>query len=830
MANNPKKYAGDGTLSALVAKIKELFATKSDVNAELAKKANSSHTHTISNVTNLQTTLDGKVPTSRTVNGKALTSNITLSASDVGAATSSHTHDDRYYTESEVDTKLSGKANSTHTHDDRYYTETEIDTKLANKSDTTHNHDTKYDAKGSSATVQENLNTVSDTLNDHTSNKDIHFTTTERTKLSGIAAGAQVNTITGVKGGSESTYRTGNVNITKANIGLGNVDNTADANKSVNYATSAGSATSATKATQDGNGKVISSTYETKTDASAKLTEAKTYADNAANTVKNDLLNGAGGAYDTLKELGDLIDDNTDAIDALESVAAGKANAVHTHAISDVTNLQSTLDAKASSTYLKDNYITNTRIKDELTSTASNYVLSAKQGTILKGQIDSLSTTVSGKADASHTHTVANITDLTATATELNYMDGVTSNVQAQLDSKANSTHNHAATDITSGTLSSNRLPTVPITKGGTGATTAAAAISNLGITATAAELNYVDGVTSNIQTQLNSKQDKITGAASTIVSDNLTTNRVLISDSDGKVSASSISGGELSRLSGATKNIQDQIDTLDEVVDSKVSKYGDTMTGNLTIEPTSTTSPLISLIGNANASGKKAKTVFRKSANSSIDYGTEVSDETFDGRKTSLVLQSNNELDKNRLRLKLTASDGTYEEYNLYGEHYKPTAADLGALENSSYDLHSFVTDRNVMYASNIVGDDVIPFIDVSLRSGRKITMNEFLEFIADNAGLASVSPITTAEYTALEKAEATNANTLYMLTDSEDEAVLYTKQNLTEEQKSQARANIGVEETIMDMLITLNLAPAITDDSGAILAESDGSILLNL
>ena len=55
-------------------------------------------------------------------------------------------------------------------------------------------------------------------------------------------SGAQVNTITGVKGSSEMYYRTGDVNITPANIGLGNVDNTADANKSVAYATTAGSA------------------------------------------------------------------------------------------------------------------------------------------------------------------------------------------------------------------------------------------------------------------------------------------------------------------------------------------------------------------------------------------------------------------------------------------------------------------------------------------------------------------------------------------------------------------------------------------------------------
>lgn len=44
----------------------------------------------------------------------------------------------------------------------------------------------------------------------------------------------------------------------------------------------------------------------------------------ALDAVKNDLLNGAGAAYDTLKELGDLIDDNTDTLDALEIVAAGK--------------------------------------------------------------------------------------------------------------------------------------------------------------------------------------------------------------------------------------------------------------------------------------------------------------------------------------------------------------------------------------------------------------------------------------------------------------------------------------------------------------------------
>ena len=98
-------------------------------------------------------------------------------------------------------------------------------------------------------------------------------------------------------------------------------------------------------------------------------------------------------------------------------------------------------------------------------------------------------------------------------------VDEIKSYTDSAVSTKANSSHNHAASNITSGTLSSDRLPTVPITKGGTGATTAAAALTNLGIiataaelnkmdgvTATTAELNYVDGVTSNIQTQLDGK------------------------------------------------------------------------------------------------------------------------------------------------------------------------------------------------------------------------------------------------------------------------------------------------------------------------------------
>lgn len=49
---------------------------------------------------------------------------------------------------------------------------------------------------------------------------------------------------------------------------------------------------------------------------------------------------------------------------------------------------------------------------------------------------------------------------VTATAEELNYVDGVTSNIQTQLSGKAASSHNHNASDINAGTLDIARIPT----------------------------------------------------------------------------------------------------------------------------------------------------------------------------------------------------------------------------------------------------------------------------------------------------------------------------------------------------------------------------------
>jgi hypothetical protein len=62
--------------------------------------------------------------------------------------------------------------------------------------------------------------------------------------------------------------------------------------------------------------------------------------------------------------------------------------------------------------------------------------------------------------------------------------------------------------------------------------------------------------------TVANLRNSLITGAATTIDTENLTGSRALISDASGKVAASSITSDELNRLDGVTSNIQGQINT----------------------------------------------------------------------------------------------------------------------------------------------------------------------------------------------------------------------------------------------------------------------------
>lgn len=62
------------------------------------------------------------------------------------------------------------------------------------------------------------------------------------------------------------------------------------------------------------------------------------------------------------------------------------------------------------------------------------------------------------------------------------------------------------------------------------------------------------------LQTAVNGKQSAVTGGASTITSSNLTSNRALVSNGSGKVAVSDITSTELGYLDGVTANVQTQL------------------------------------------------------------------------------------------------------------------------------------------------------------------------------------------------------------------------------------------------------------------------------
>lgn len=282
--NHDTAYDAKGAAEDALAESKEYTDTVA------SGKSNTGHTHSIANVTNLQTTLDGKVPTSRTVNGKALTANITLSASDVGA-------------------DASGTA------------------------------ETKANA------VQTNLDALSDEVADHVDNADIHFTAAERTKLSGIATGANKysHPNSGVTAG---TYKSVTVNA-QGHVTAGSNPTTL-AGYGITDAEAKGTATSTVGA------------HNTSTSAHSDIRDLIT----GLTTRLNALADSDDTTLDQMSEIVAYIKANKTLI---ESITTSKIN------VSDIVN--------------------------NLTTNSSSKVLSAAQGVAIKSLIDALDSEL-----GSHTH------------------------------------------------------------------------------------------------------------------------------------------------------------------------------------------------------------------------------------------------------------------------------------------------------------------------------------------------------------------------------------------------------------------------------------------
>lgn len=208
------------------------------------------------------------------------------------------------------------------------------------------------------------------------------------------------------------------------------------------------------------------SVYDTKGSADDALASAKEYTNTKTSglastaTVEN-AISTHSTSTSAHNDIRVLIADLTEKLNAFLDVDDATTDQL-SEVLTLINNNKGTLES------LTTNKINVSDIVNNLTTNSTSKVLSAAQGVMIKGLIDALDaeidtkantshihtiaditnlqSTLDGKAASSHTHTVSQISDLTATATEINYMDGVTSNVQTQLDGKASSSHSHTIT------------------------------------------------------------------------------------------------------------------------------------------------------------------------------------------------------------------------------------------------------------------------------------------------------------------------------------------------------------------------------------------------
>ena len=200
-----------------------------------------SHNHVISNIDGLQTILDAKVPTSRTINGKALSSNIILGAGDVGADASGSASSALSSAKSYTDTEIAKLENTkgTYSKPSGGIPKTDLTTSVQEslgKADTALQTELDPIFKASAAyniTSSDITNWNSKTSNTGTVT-GIKMNGTTKSPSSGIVDLGTIITsipVTSVAG------KTGAVTLAKGDVGLSNVDNTSDVNKPISTAT-----------------------------------------------------------------------------------------------------------------------------------------------------------------------------------------------------------------------------------------------------------------------------------------------------------------------------------------------------------------------------------------------------------------------------------------------------------------------------------------------------------------------------------------------------------------------------------------------------------------
>ena len=377
--------------------------------------------------------------------------------------------------------------------------------------------------------------------------------------------------------GAVSTITTGNLSASKALVsdGSGKV------------------AASAVTSTELGYVDGVTSAIQTQIDSKqATITGAATTIDDADLTASRALVSDGSGKVAvsavTSTEVGHL-DGVTSALQTqlndintratANAASSGAADAVETRRVANIAGAVSTIttgNLSASKALVSDG--SGKVAASAVTSTELGYVDGVTSA--IQTQIDSKQATITGAAttidDADLTASRALVSDgsgkvavSAVTSTEIGYVDGVTSAIQTQLNDIVTRATANTSGD-TAAAVESRRVANIAgavstITTGNLTASRAVVSDSSGKVAAsavTSTELGYVDGVTSAIQTQIDSKQATITGAATTIDDADLTASRAVVSDGSGKVAVSAVTSTEIGYLDGVSSAIQTQIDS----------------------------------------------------------------------------------------------------------------------------------------------------------------------------------------------------------------------------------------------------------------------------
>lgn len=135
------------------------------------------------------------------------------------------------------------------------------------------------------------------------------------------------------------------------------------------------------------------------------------------------------------------------------------------------------------------------------------------------------------------------------TSTELGYLSGATSAIQTQMNLKA-----PLASPTFTGTITTPATASRALVTGAASELTAS--------TTTAVEIGYVNGVTSAIQTQINLKAPLASPTFTGTVTTPVTASRALVTGATSELAVSATTATELGYVNGVTSAIQTQIDT----------------------------------------------------------------------------------------------------------------------------------------------------------------------------------------------------------------------------------------------------------------------------